>query len=110
MSTEQRTTTARQLYQKMETARKPYTDRAEKCAQLTIPMAFPKESDSSSTKYDTPYQSIGARGVNNLTSKLMLALFPPNAPFFRLSLGDDIKAQFASDPASTWNRIKCVSP
>ena len=100
MSTKQRTTTARQLYQKMESARKPYTDRAEKCAQLTIPMAFPKESDSSSTKYDTPYQSIGARGVNNLTSKLMLALFPPNAPFFRLSLGDDIKAQLASDPAT----------
>ena len=100
MSTEQRTTTARQLYQKMESTRKPYTDRAEKCAQLTIPMAFPKESDSSSTKYDTPYQSIGARGVNNLTSKLMLALFPPNAPFFRLSLGDDIKAQLASDPAT----------
>ena len=100
MSTEQRTTTARQLYQKMESARKSYTDRAEKCAQLTIPMAFPKESDSSSTKYDTPYQSIGARGVNNLTSKLMLALFPPNAPFFRLSLGDDIKAQLASDPAT----------
>ena len=100
MSTEQRTTTARQLYQKMESTRKPYTDRAEKCAQLTIPMAFPKESDSSSTKYDTPYQSIGARGVNNLTSKLMLALFPPNAPFFRLSLGDDIKAQLVSDPAT----------
>ena len=100
MSTEQRTTTARQLYQKMESARKPYTDRAEKCAQLTIPMAFPRESDSSSTKYDTPYQSIGARGVNNLTSKLMLALFPPNAPFFRLSLGDDIKAQLTNDPAT----------
>lgn len=94
----ERTTTAKQLYAKLETARKPYTDRAEKCAELTIPMAFPKEGDTSSTKYSTPYQSIGARGVNNLTSKLMLALFPPNAPFFRLSLGDEVKGALGDDP------------
>lgn len=91
-------TTAKQLYAKLETARQPYTQRAEKCAELTIPMAFPKDSDTSSTKYETPYQSIGARGVNNLTSKLMLALFPPNAPFFRLSLGDEVRAQLGDDP------------
>lgn len=93
-------TTAKQLYAKLESTRKVYTDRAEKCAELTIPMAFPKESDTSSTKYETPYQSIGARGVNNLTSKLMLALFPPNAPFFRLSLGDEVRTQLGDDPAT----------
>lgn len=99
-------TTAKQLYAKLESTRKVYTDRAEKCAELTIPMAFPKESDTSSTKYETPYQSIGARGVNNLTSKLMLALFPPNAPFFRLSLGDEVRAQLRDDPATVqeWER------
>lgn len=99
-------TTAKQLYAKLESTRKVYTDRAEKCAELTIPMAFPKESDTSSTKYETPYQSIGARGVNNLTSKLMLALFPPNAPFFRLSLGDEVRAQLGDDPATVqeWER------
>lgn len=82
--------TAKSRYQKLSGDRKAYTDRAEKCAQYTIPMAFPKDSDNASTNYETPYQSIGARGVNNLTSKLMLALFPPNASFFRLSLGDDV--------------------
>ena len=69
--------TAKSRYAKLEGDRRPYTDRAEKCAKYTIPMAFPKATDSSSTNYETPYQSIGARGVNNLTSKLMLALFPP---------------------------------
>ena len=87
------TITAKTRYNKLESDRRPYTDRAEKCAALTIPMAFPKESDTSSTKYETPYQSIGARGVNNLTSKLMLALFPPNEPCFRLSLGEEIAQQ-----------------
>jgi hypothetical protein len=36
----------------------------------------------------TPWQGIGARGVNNLASKLLIALLPPNAPFFRLSIDD----------------------
>ena len=56
----------------------------EQRSQLSIQFqcCFLKRTDTSSTKYDTPYQSIGARGVNNLVAKLMLALFPPNAPFF----------------------------
>lgn len=90
--------TAKSRYSKMEGERKPYTDRAEKAAKYTIPMAFPKDSDTSSTDYETPYQSIGARGVNNLTAKLMLALFPPNSPFFRLSLGDDVQMALGDDP------------
>ena len=90
--------TAKSRYNKLEGERKNYTDRAEKCAKYTIPMSFPKETDTSSTNYETPYQSIGARGVNNLTSKLMLALFPPNAPFFRLSLGDEVQMALGDDP------------
>ena len=89
--------TAKERYQKLEGERRAYTDRAEKCAKYTIPMAFPKESDSSNTNYETPYQSIGARGVNNLSAKLLLALFPPNAPFFRLSLGDEVRAALGDD-------------
>ena len=92
--------TAKSRYAKLDGDRRPYTDRAEKCAKYTIPMAFPKSTDSSSTNYETPYQSIGARGVNNLTSKLMLALFPPNAPFFRLALGDEIENALGDDSAT----------
>lgn len=90
-------TTAKDRYNKLEGERHSYTDRAEKCAKYTIPMAFPKESDTYTTNYETPYQSIGARGVNNLTSKLMLALFPPNAPFFRLRLGDEVEEALGDD-------------
>lgn len=82
-----RNETAKALYKRMETERAPYTRRAEECAKYTIPSIFPKESDNSNTNFQTPYQSVGSRGVNNLTSKLTLALFPPNSPFFRLSPG-----------------------
>lgn len=90
-------TTAKDRYNKLESERNAYTDRAEKCAKYTIPMAFPKKTDNSNTNYETPYQSIGARGVNNMVSKLMLALFPPNAPFFRLSLGDEVLNALGDD-------------
>lgn len=89
--------TAKERYNKLEGDKKPYIDRALKSAKYTIPMAFPKQEDNQNTNYETPYQSIGARGVNNLTSKLMLALFPPNAPFFRLSLGEEILAMIGKD-------------
>ena len=91
------TITAKDRYTKLENERNAYTDRAEKCAKYTIPMAFPKKTDNSNTTYETPYQSIGARGVNNMVSKLMLALFPPNAPFFRLSLGDEVLNALGDD-------------
>ena len=91
-------TTAKDRYDALEGEKKAYQDRAEKCAKYTIPMAFPKATSTYSTEYDTPYQSIGARGVNNLASKLLTALVPPNAPFFRLGLGSDVMKQMQQNP------------
>ena len=90
-----RTDTAKSRYDKLMSDRKVYVDRAVKNAKITIPMLFPDENATSTTEYETPYQSIGARGVNNLASKIMLALFPPNEPFFKLELGDTAKQQVA---------------
>ena len=81
----ERKETAKALYERLKSDREPYKTRAEDCAKYTIPALFPKDMDNGSTDYETPYQSVGARGVNNLSSKLLLALFPANAPFFRLS-------------------------
>jgi hypothetical protein len=77
---------AKSLYSAMETNRSTFLRRARDAAELTIPTLMPPQGHNYSTVYPTPYQSIGARGVNNLASKLMLALLPPNAPFFRLSV------------------------
>lgn len=77
---------AQKIFERLSTDRDNYTQRAEKCAQYTIPQLFPKESDDGGTSYETPYNSVGARGLNNLASKLLLALLPPNQPFFRMGL------------------------
>ena len=76
------------LYAKLESIRRTYLDRARECAELTIPSLLTKDGHSEASRLPTPWQGIGARGVNNLASKLLLALLPPNSPFFRLSIDD----------------------
>ena len=75
-------------YARYEGIRSTYLNRARSAALLTIPSLVPPEGNNSGTKFPTPYQGLGARGVNNLASKLLLALLPPNASFFRLSIDD----------------------
>lgn len=76
------------LYSQLESIRRAYLDRARECAELTIPSLLTKDGHSEASRLPTPWQGIGARGVNNLASKLLLALLPPNSPFFRLSIDD----------------------
>tara|TARA_X000001388_G_scaffold43384_3_gene30473 strand:- start:201 stop:1724 length:1524 start_codon:yes stop_codon:yes gene_type:complete len=79
---------AQGLYTQMCGDRHSYLERARDAARVTIPTLVPDEGATSATKFPTPYQSIGARGVNNLASALLLSLLPPNAPFFRLVLDE----------------------
>ena len=76
------------MYQACFGERESYLQRARDCAKLSIPTLIKDSGDSYSTTYETPFQSIGARGVNHLASKLLLTLLPPNSPFFRLTIDD----------------------
>ncbi|WP_316172977.1 portal protein [Bradyrhizobium sp. SZCCHNRI2049] len=89
-----------QRYDMLEAERLTFLDRARRCAELTIPTLIPPAGHSKSTIYYTPWQGIGARGVNNLASKLLLALFPPNAPFFRLEIDDFTASALAASNGS----------
>lgn len=80
--------TLKERYEQMVVDRTPYLDRARDCARLSIPTLFPPDGATKSTNYPTPWQSLGARCVNNLAAKLLLALFPPNAPFFKYVIDD----------------------
>lgn len=79
---------AQARYAQLEATRDSYLRRARDAAELTIPTLMPPDGHSGSTNYATPYQAVGARGVNHLASKLLLALMPPNSPFFRLTIDD----------------------
>lgn len=81
-------TTAAQRYAALEQLRDPFLKRARECATLTVPYLMPPSGFGASSDLPTPYQSIGARGVRTLASKLLLALFPPNTPFFKYVVDD----------------------
>lgn len=89
-------TTVKGMYNRYVDIRKPYLDRARKAAELTLPTLIPEENNGRHTTYPTPYQGLGARGVNNLASKLLLALLP-NQPFFRLAIDDFTLEQLTQD-------------
>jgi len=94
---EQEVGTVAKRYSQLESERDTFLERGREAAKLTIPTLMPEEGHSSSSIYATPYQGIGARGVNNLASKLLLALLPPNSPFFRLTIDDFDLQQLAGD-------------
>tara|TARA_B100000953_G_scaffold174104_1_gene143456 strand:+ start:554 stop:2203 length:1650 start_codon:yes stop_codon:yes gene_type:complete len=71
-------------YTRYATDRDNYLRRGRESSLFTIPTLLPQQSSTGATEVTTPFQSIGAEGVNNLSSKLLMSLLPPNAPFFRL--------------------------
>ena len=85
-------------YQKLEIDRESYLQRARESAELTIPHLYPPKGYNANTDYSTPFQSVGSRGVMNLASKLMLALFPPQAPFFRIDVDELIYKKIQGEP------------
>ena len=90
---------AAKRYAQLESERNAFLQRARDAALVTIPSLVPKEGHTPSATYDTPYQSVGSRGVNNLASKLLLTLLPPNSPFFRLMIDDYDLQQIAGPDA-----------
>lgn len=86
-------------YTQLESHRHSFLERGRDASELTIPTLVPPEGHSGSTLYKTPYQSVGARGINNLASKLLMTLLPPNSPFFRLSIDDFDIEQLAGKDA-----------
>ena len=89
-------TTAQSRYLFLEPEKTIYLDRAIECSKYTLPTLITDNDRSTGrnvyNKIDTTYQGLGSRGVNNLASKLLIALLPPNQAFFRLSV-DDMKLQ-----------------
>ena len=93
-----RQNTAKERYETLKADRQQFLDRARECSELTIPSLIPDEGHNSTSELYSPFQSVGARGVNNLASKLLLLLLPPNSPFFRLQVSGDAKKEMEQQP------------
>lgn len=83
-------------YSTLEFQREPYLTRARACAAITIPSLVPPKGHTPHSSLPTPYQALGARGVNTIASKLLLTLLPPNQPCFKLTMDDAIREQLGA--------------
>jgi hypothetical protein len=91
--------TIKTRWSKLDSDRSTQLNRARLCAALTIPSLLPPDGSDQNTELATPAQAHGARCVNNLSSKLWLTLFPPNAVFFKLDMSKKALRQLeAMDP------------
>ena len=82
---------ARERYNQLVTDRRQFLDKAVDCSKLTLPYLIQDDTSSRPTHetLNIPWQSVGAKCVVALAAKLMLAILPPQATFFKLQVRDD---------------------
>lgn len=95
-------------YSKMSSHRTTVLQRARDASALTIPGLIPWEGQNEHWVSAQPYQSVGARCVANLSSRLLLALFPPNVPFFRLEIARDIAKQLGTSLGDANDKLSVI--
>ena len=82
---------ARMCYDRLSSHRNSFLSTAVDCSELTLPYLLTEDTSSvnSRKRLPLPWQSVGAKAVVTLASKLMLALLPPQTSFFKLQVRDD---------------------
>lgn len=100
--------TAQSRWEQMETKKHGTLDRAWSCAELTVPSLLPRDGHHQDAALPTPYQSLGARGVNNLASRLLMAFMPANIPFFRLRVDEDVLEQMGAESQQAENALRKI--
>ena len=81
---------ARTRYDNLSSDRSQFLEEARQASELTLPYLVRghEEYTVGMKQLKTPYQSVGAKGVVTLASKLMLALLPVQTSFFKLQLDE----------------------
>ena len=103
---------ARQRYGELTGTRNAFLTKAEECSRLTLPYLIHQDDGRTTNRpLPTPWQSVGAKAVVSLASKLMLALLPPQTTFFKLQirddkLGEELDPQIRSELDLSFNKIE----
>lgn len=75
---------AADIYEQLRSDRESFIRAAEEAASLTIPTLFPKEGHNHGSEFRRPRNWVGPRGVNHISSRLLMALFPAGSQFVRM--------------------------
>ena len=81
---------AKERYDYLSSDRSQFLNEAEDASKLTLPYLIRGHEDTRGgmKQLPTPWQSVGAKGVVALASKLSLSLVPPQTSFFKLQLDE----------------------
>ena len=109
--------TAQARYEALSSDRNQFLQSAIDASKLTLPYIIKQDEDNSSHKtLLNPYQSVGAKGVVTLASKLMLALLPVQTSFFKLQvdetslIGEGIDPKVRSDLDLSFSKVLSFQP
>ena len=82
--------TAKERYDYLCSDRSQFLSEAGEASKLTLPYLIRghEENTKGMKNLKTPWQSVGAKGVVALASKLSLSLIPPQTSFFKLQLDE----------------------
>ena len=92
---------AKSRFKQLDSLRTGVLTRARSAAKLTIPSVLPEMGQDENSDLVQPYQSLGARGVNNLAAKLLLSLLPAQTAFFKFSVDPDVRKKAQEAGAET---------
>jgi hypothetical protein len=88
--------TAADTWTELDGIKRPLMSRVERYAALTIPkVCLPLGWQPEAGDQSHDWQSLGAQAVNHVVNKLMIAMFAPSKPFFRVQEGKKTKAEAA---------------
>ncbi len=91
-----KTVTAPSRWTELDGSRRSMVTRWEAYSTYTLPYICPDENYQQDTDEMThDFQAVGAQAVNSLANKIMLALFAPSRPFFKLDPDEETKKQLA---------------
>lgn len=89
--------TARQRWGQLDQKRKGMLSRFEEYASVTLPkVCLPDHVDQFNASIQHDWTSVGAQAVNHLTNKIVLNLFRPGLPFFRLDPSRSMRQELAA--------------
>ena len=105
--------TAKSRYDNLSSDRSQFLTEAEDATKLTLPYLIRghEEYSKGMKQLKTPWQSVGAKGVVALASKLSLSLVPPQTSFFKLQvdesqLGEQFGPQVKSELDLSFAKIE----
>lgn len=92
--------TAADLYDELALGRTQVIEKARELARISVPSAFPPEGYKAGDSLPPPNQSINARAVTTLASRIMLTALPPGFPMLKYSIIEHkLQPEIDKDPA-----------